>query len=697
MRICRIGSAMAIGLALSCSLPVLADLPVKDPTSAGFVDQHIVSRVRNKISQLEIQQAVQKEGTDKGLLVDFNQVETLQDGTTFDPSKLYGAVFVGPYPFENAEADYRYKRFRRVSGIADGVALLRINDLATRYNSEDDATGSSEWATSGRVAVRLDLHLMEDGIDKHLGTYDTFVNFEKSGEIYVKAPSIYEGPFLNMVRSDDPSTAVISLRTDVPVAARVIVDGVGSFGDETKRMVHEIQIRGLEPASNYSYAVELENGYRTKEWAFKSAPLKGEGSVSFGYAGDSREGIGGGERTMMGVNMQIMEKEANLAFLKGADFWAQGGDLINGYSTSVDDFRYQLQAWKQAMAGFGASHAIFPAMGNHETLLRFFAHPETGEYVTLDRWPYDTESAEAVFADEFVNPSNGPQPSNPRRPSYDENLFSYQAGPLLMIAFNNNYWFTDRNRVELWGGAPEGWIFPDQLEWIARELAKAETDSTIKYVVLYAQEPIFPNGGHTHDAMWYHGNNNKRAWTYDAANDVLIPESEGIIEMRNNFARVVAASSKVAAVLTSDEHNYSKVLISDQVPAGVPAIDDTNANDVVCEDGESCSPIPGLVHPVWYFTCGGAGAPYYTRSHTPWNDYWDENAASCPAGSTSCFSLTSQYNFFLVNATQDAISLEVWSASGELVERIDDLMDVKNGVVSPGQLIGYNSQPLVVK
>jgi len=48
----------------------------------------------------------------------------------------------------------------------------------------------------------------------------------------------------------------------------------------------------------------------------------------------------------------------------------------------------------------------------------------------------------------------------------------------------------------------------DQLDWIKSELNRAEADDNIKYVILFAQEPIFPNGGHISDAMWYNGNNN---------------------------------------------------------------------------------------------------------------------------------------------------------------------------------------------
>ena len=79
----------------------------------------------------------------------------------------------------------------------------------------------------------------------------------------------------------------------------------------------------------------------------------------------------------------------------------------------------------------------------------------------VDRWPYDTEGTETIFAESFLNPSNGPEPSNPHRPTYKETVFSFSYGFVKVIGFNNNYWYS--NRQEVVGGSPEGYIMDDQL------------------------------------------------------------------------------------------------------------------------------------------------------------------------------------------------------------------------------------------
>jgi hypothetical protein len=62
--------------------------------------------------------------------------------------------------------------------------------------------------------------------------------------------------------------------------------------------------------------------------------------------------------------------------------------------------------------------------------------------VKVDAMPYATRSSEAIFAGAFTNPVNGPVPSDPRRPTYDESVYTVQYGPVRLISVNNDYWAT---------------------------------------------------------------------------------------------------------------------------------------------------------------------------------------------------------------------------------------------------------------
>jgi hypothetical protein len=671
-----------LGLNLLIVLPLFvtggmwaAELPVKVPAvDEGY--KEIPHRGIINLLSIDTIHSCIKDGNPLGLFVDFSGIRTLLDGTVVKPKDtIFGQAYIGPYPFEADEVTYTYKRFKAETRIKNGQTTLPVSYLLRRHSN------SENWKTEGQVLVRLELFLLTADRIRPLGLYDTFVRFKKSGTTFVKQTSILEGPMVNLLRSDDPSTVVISFRTDKAVTAAVVLKDDRRFSSARPSQKHEIAVTGLEPGKRYQYYVEYET-IKTKGYTFRTAPKAGEGEVIFAYAGDSRASIGSETANLMGVNYDILERCANLAFRLGADFFVFGGDLVSGYTTSTEDLRTQLYGWKQAMAGFWHHRPVYACIGNHEAILKIF-RKDKGKVFVLDRWPYETDSVEAVFADELVHPQNGPEVSDPRRPTYKENVYSFQYGPVKFIAFNNNYWLgkeygNHTSPVET-GGSPEGYVMEDQLQWIQKELEAGEKDPTVKYIILFAQEPVFPNGGHIQDTMWYNGNNNVKAYTYDAASGQMMAEKEGIIEVRNRLVTMVSKNKKAAAVLGSDEHSYHKVLIDKNVPVGVPGPDDPDGSNRVCQKGGTCSPLKDLKYPTWYLVSGDAGAPYYSEGPTPWNTYWKQYTGTYPDHTSmrGCYYYSSQENFFVFKVNKEGLSLTVYNPYGEIIDTIEDLMAVK--------------------
>ncbi len=634
-----------------------ADLPVNADKLESQFEEIKYRSINNLVTLKTLQDAVGSAG-EEGLPVDLTGIKKLLDGTEINPAHIYGRIYYGPYPFEAWETNYAYKRFRLSTAVKGGKADLGLKNFFR------DKSNSEGWTDRGRICLRFDLYLEQEGADRHIGLHDIFVNFEKNQAGFLKSPSLVEGPFAGLIHSGNPGQATIVFQTDRPTRAAVVLDGKKSIPSKQKGDRHEVLLTGLKPDSDYWYQVEID-GVLSRPYHLKTAPRPGQGEIIFAYTGDSREGVGPGTLAYMGLNYDTLEKLMNEAYTMGSDFFIMGGDLVNGYTTSPEDFAAQLQAWKQAVTGLWNGRPVYPAIGNHETLLKNF--DDGSSYgVSLDRWPYETDSAEAVFAREFFNPTNGPAPADPRRPSYKENVFSFQYGPVLCIAFNNNYWASYRS--DEYGGSPEGYIMPDQMEWIEKELERAEKDKTIKYILLYAQEPVFPNGGHIDDAMWWGGDNNVRAHTYTGGK--LIPEEKGMIEVRNQFARLAAKSPKVAAVLGSDEHAYHRVLISREVPIGDVARDDKNNDGKINWPDEKASPLQDLKHPVWYLVSGGGGAPYYAHEDAPWNVYWQEKKPKN-------YYYSSQENILLFKAGKDGISVRVYNPYGEVLDEIENLMTIK--------------------
>jgi len=629
-----------------------------------------------------------------GLEVDLSHIMKTLDGKTVDPSKIYGAIYVCAYPFEAGETDYAYKRFRRVEDIEEGKAVVYLRKmLGYEYQSEEIWKGNK-----GTVMVRWDLWEKRDGEDRFLGIYDIPIGFRKNEEgiKWEQLPWITLGPMLNLVDSRHPQEVTLDFETNEAVEATVILNTGREFKSPATRR-HSVKITGLTPSMTYTYRVKVGD-ITSRPFTFKAASLPGEGPVIFAYCADSRSGVegdvGGSGSRFMGVNYKIMDQIAAGIYHKGADIIFFGGDLFAGETTSYRDFVQQAYAWKQSVFGLWTQRPVYPIMGNHEILSWYFKSvkdPEELDPILVDKWPYETESAEAAWREAFNLPMDGPEPSDPRRPTYKENVYTVQYGPIKIIAFNNDgYWKTYNWGMERYwkecGGLPDGYIMDDQMRWIEEEIKKADADPTVKYILLVSHTPVFPNAGHGEDAMWWFGDNNVRGYVYKDGK--IQPERDGIIDVRNRLALAIASSPKVAAYLGADEHGYSRILMTKDVPVGNPSKDDKNGDGIIdipeCKcwaldydeaefhiGNEPASPIP-LKYPTWHIISAGAGAPYYSEEPTPWSEYYKK----MPNTSDYYFH-TCQMGYVIFEADEDKISLKSYNLYGELIDKIDDLMAAK--------------------
>ena len=132
-------------------------------------------------------------------------------------------------------------------------------------------------------------------------------------------------------------------------------------------------------------------------------------------------------------------------------------------------------------------------------------------------------------------------------------------------------------------------------------LNKLEKDNIIVHFFLTIHTPVFPNGGHVHDDMWYNGNNTFRPWIAGKSVD------NGIIERRDQLLNLaINSSKKVVALLTGDEHNYCKTEL------GPETIIYPNKYD-----GKKIK----LKRTIYQINNGAAGAPYYAQQQTPWTPF----------------------------------------------------------------------------
>ena len=518
------------------------------------------------------------------------------DGLEFDfkAPALNGTLYYGLIHLDDSKHPLPVY-FKRTAEIKEGKTFV---DIRNTFTGRYDMTG---WEESGTGL--LGYRIVDDLGDM---IYDGKIAFEDKFSIKV-INTLVEGPFVN---KHMPNEATIWFTTLHPVRAKVQVNDTVFEGDR-KTTRHEIRLTGLQPATAYTYEVTFDGPSRA--YTFETAPEKGSRKpFTFAYTSDSRSGQGGGERDMHGANMYIMKKMVALAYQQNAKFLQFTGDLINGYLTSVGETNLQYANWKRAVEPYWHYMPINVGMGNHEALMYAFYDEEKDKMYTIDRFPFETESAEAIFAENFVNPENGlesedgayydPDPDQIDFPSYKENVYHYTYGNTAMVVLNSDYLYSPSLAGMLTpGGNIHAYIMDNQLKWLDQTVMQFEEDPDIDHIFVTLHTPAFPNGGHVRDDMWYSGNNDYRAVINGR------PVAKGIIERRDEILDIlVNKSQKTVALLTGDEHNYNYLVITPDMPRYPENYLHTKLE---------------LNRTFYQVNNGAAGAPYYAREETPWMEH----------------------------------------------------------------------------
>jgi hypothetical protein len=545
----------------------------------------------------------------------------------FQDSLLNGNLFYGLIPY--GDSKHPQPVFRSPAEIKMGKASVDLQSLSGRY----DMVG---WGKAGKGTIG---YRVIDAGGRIM--YDGTISFKGTGPITID-DTIIEGPFVNLLT---PSGATISFKTNNELKCVVIVNGKSFKGNKGKN--HEIEVKGLDPDKAYEYTVKY--GDNSQTYGFKTAPEPGSRSkFTFAYASDSRSGNGGGERDLGGTNAYIMKKIISLAHQQNAAFMQFTGDMVTGYQTYINEMQLEYANWKKAIQPWAHYFPVMTGMGNHEILMNTYFNPESNLRIDVDAFPYTTSSAEALYASEFVNPTNGPisedgasyDPSTTTDdfPSYQENVYYYTYDNVAMIVMNSNYWYSPSSRLlQFIGGNLHGYIMDNQLKWVEKTVEKLEKDDKIDHIFITQHTPCFPNGGHVADDMWYDGNNDFRAVV---AGKRL---AKGIIERRDDLLEIfINKSTKVRALLTGDEHNYCKT-----------------------EIGPSTNIYPEVYLPkkielkrtIYQINNGAAGAPYYAQELTPWTP------------NTSGF--TTQNALVLFHVDGKSIQMEVLNP--DTLEKVDEL------------------------
>ena len=459
-------------------------------------------------------------------------------------------------------------------------------------------------AGGGILHYRIELY---DPRKNAIRFIDRHFNFKLENAQYRVSLTVTDGPF---VTQTSKTGAIIWWETDKAATGSVTLKDGKSFNAEAVGKRQVVKLSGLTAGQHYAYTVSSKtdnDNVSLTPYSFKTEP---EGKkFSFVFTCDGRTGsLGGGETALEGINGEAARALTGGMMTKNPDFLFFTGDLISGYTTSEDDFRAQLKRWKRLTGKAGRYIPLYTGMGNHESLLDNFSDG-TSLAKKGDKAP------EVVFASEFMNPMNGPEPEAARLPPYKGAVYSFDYAGSHFVQLNSDYWYS--SNPEKLGGNYFGRLLEGQLKWFEADLKAAKG---AKHIFVFVHQPPFPCGGHVQDALWGGGKD---------------PDA---VTVRDRFWKILTDAGAVG-VFSGHEHNYHRSLIEPATPAHV--------------DG---TPITGVKNKAWAVVQGAAGAPFYLRDKTvPWN------------GAIKKF-VAHNWAYSHISVDGETVKLETYSYTGELMD-----------------------------
>ena len=578
---------------------------------AFAADQNRLLAVAPDPSKMPVPPANQKtvDSTPERLISAEPQIQMSTDGkaslTWSTETPTQGAtVYIGLPSYENRLSYPIYNLNTTVKEDAptqNHKATLDIASYVKRFATEYLESG-------GVISYRIEIL---DPRKPAIHFVDRSMRLTKSGDTYGVGVNITDGPFVTQTFG---AGAVIWWETDVDSMGSVKV-GSRTFSDNKSTKRHVVPVSGLAKGGSYKYAVTTSVGsdsYTTPTYQFLTEPA-GD-SFSFVFTCDGRTGaLGGGETALEGINGASARALSAQMLRHNPHFMFFTGDLISGYTTSEADFRAQMKSWKRLYGPLGRYVPIYTGMGNHESLLDTFT----------DGTQYDKQgekAAEVVFASEFENPGNGPDPEAAGLPPYKGAVFSFGYGGSHFVQLNTDYWYSS-NPAQV-GGNFFGRLLKGQLDWFEADV-KAAVAGGAKHVFVFAHEPAFPNGGHTQDSQWGGGTD---------------PDA---VAARDRFWQI-CVDNGVVATFHGHEHNYSRTVI--------------DANTPVHKDG---SAVASFNRPVQHVIQGAAGAPFYARdASVPW------------AANVKSF-VRHLWSYSHITVKGDKVRLDTYSYTGDLLDSAD--------------------------
>ena len=377
-------------------------------------------------------------------------------------------------------------------------------------SAEDRSVGKSHSVTLKSLRTDIVYNYRVSCIDTVQWTELRSLNYTfrllKQGDKHELGLILSEGP---IVANATPNSIVIAWKTNLQSMGEILYWSGSKrekFSANSSGSVFEVLLEKLTADKVYSYKVvafHRNDTVSSPVFTFRTAPVK-NAKFSFMVSGDSRSGREADvDFRLNGVNYVIMNRLAQQALNHTARFFLTTGDQSDGNTPERDDMALQTETWRRAVAHANAFVPFYPSVGNHDATAPHIRFGKRGRHD-----PPPPNSAEDLWAENYILPTNGPEPE-PGHPPFRETVYSFDYGNVHFIALNAHYFNVvkdDSIKFPYEGSFHR--ITGRQLEWLKADLKKAGQRLTF----VYSHLPFFPAGGHIgssfdrypdeRDALW---------------------------------------------------------------------------------------------------------------------------------------------------------------------------------------------------
>ena len=379
---------------------------------------------------------------------------------------------------------------------------------------------------TGTNVIAAEVH--QSGSDPLTNSTDLRFQFELKGVPTTTTPQlrIVRGPYLQMgtptsitIRWSTQTLSKGQVRYDTVVANLTAGNTQANVATETGLTSdHQIRLTNLLPNKRYYYVIEsaglpvvqLEgSATTTSTWFFQTAPLPGTAKKTRIWAlGDF--GTNNTRQDSVITSFRSFLQQRSIGYI---DMWLWMGD--NAYDWGLDE-QYQANVFDKTLARYDwifRQTPFYATPGNHDYQTNFAAGG-------LRYDPHPIHYYDVV--NNFTEASDG----GGGEPSHREEYYSFNYNNIHIVSLDS-YGFESGQGTTIFGANGP------QVSWLKQDLAKAQADPTINWIIAYWHHPPYTRGSYNSDT-----------------------EAE-LVNIRNNFLPILE-QYKIDMVITGHSHVYER-------------------------------------------------------------------------------------------------------------------------------------------